>query len=324
MQELAEGAQHAGFSLICVGDRKSPLVYDLAGCRFVSLEEQLSGIYELGKKLPVDHYCRKNIGYLLAISQGVPCILETDDDNLPLPGFWAERNVKVAGCRVKRRGWANAFRYFTDQLIWPRGFPLDCALDADTVPAAEFDAALADCPVQQSLANGDTDVDAVYRLTRGDWVTFEEQKPPLILDQGVWCPFNSQNTFWWNSAFELLYLPSYCSFRMTDIWRSFVVQACLWANGWRLAFLGPTVRQERNPHNLMCDFEAEIPGYLNNRRIAENLQSLPLKPGAAEIQGNMIRCYTLLVEMGLIGRQEFVLLDAWFSDLERSRKQGIE
>ena len=54
--------------------------------------------------------------------------------------------------------------------------------------------------------------------------------------------------------YPLLYLPAYCSFRMTDIWRSFVAQRIAWENGWRLLFHGPTMEQERNVHDLMKDF----------------------------------------------------------------------
>src|ERR1700691_4694073 len=91
---------------------------------------------------------------------------------------------------------------------------------------------------------------------------------------GACCPFNSQNTTWFKEAFPLLYLPYYCSFRMTDIWRSFVAQRIAWTCGWPVLFHQSTMRQERNDHNLMNDFRDEISGYNNNALICNSLKEL--------------------------------------------------
>ena len=90
------------------------------------------------------------------------------------------------------------------------------------------------CPIQQGLADGNPDVDAIFRLVLPLPMNFG-RKPPIALCRGAWCPFNSQNTSWWPAAYPLLYLPAYCSFRMTDIWRSFVAQRICWENGWSSA-----------------------------------------------------------------------------------------
>ena len=113
----------------------------------------------------------------------------------------------------------------------------------------------------------------------------------MALGKGSWCPFNSQNTTWSGGAFPLLYLPSFCSIRMTDIWRSFVAQRIAWENGWHILFHGATVRQERNDHDLMRDFADEIPGYLHNDRIRKTLEDLPLRGGKPEIMNNIRACY---------------------------------
>lgn len=102
---------------------------------------------------------------------------------------------------------------------------------------------------------------------------------------------------------------------MTDIWRSFVAQRIARENGWSVLFHRATVRQERNEHNLMTDFIDEIPGYQHNRRIAEVLDALDLKPGREYIPGNMRCCYQALVGMGVVGDQELALLEAWLYDL---------
>jgi hypothetical protein len=101
---------------------------------------------------------------------------------------------------------------------------------------------------------------------------------------------------------------------MTDIWRSFVAQRVGWEQGWRVLFHGPTVRQERNEHNLMRDFKDEVPGYLNNSAIAEALGALKLKPGAENVAAGLRACYEKLVEMTLVDERELALLDAWIED----------
>ena len=315
MRALANGARAAGTSCYCIGDAKTPSDWRLPGFRFFSLEEQRHGGLALGRALPVGHYARKNLGYLIAIAEGAECIVETDDDNHPLPRFWRDAPRWVSGRQVSRDGWVNAYAFFTASEVWPRGLPLEAIAAAGIAGARTTMVDSTDCPVQQGLANGDTDVDAVYRMTRGHLVEFED-RAPLMLAPGAWCPFNSQNTRWWRPAFEMLYLPSYCSFRMTDIWRSFVVQACLWANGWRLVFLPASVHQERNPHNLLRDFEAEIPGYLNNQRIVEALSGLDLGSGENAIRDNLRWCYGALVGMDVVGAAELDLLELWFDDLD--------
>ena len=82
-----------------------------------------------------------------------------------------------------------------------------------------------------------------------------------------------------------MYLPAYCSFRMTDIWRSFVAQRIAWENGWNVLFREATVRQRRNPHDLMRDFRDEVPGYVANREICAALQALELEPGTLPDRG---------------------------------------
>jgi len=110
-----------------------------------------------------------------------------------------------------------------------------------------------------------------------------------------------------------MYLPSFCSFRMTDIWRSFVAQRCLWADDKSLLFHQAEMHQERNDHNLMKDFSDEIDGYLNNAAIATCLKRTALDPG--DSAGNLLKCYKALVEGGFIPDSEIELVQAWNRDL---------
>jgi hypothetical protein len=203
------------------------------------------------------------------------------------------------------------YRYFSRNFIYPRGLPLNHARDEVT---AAGDLQIRECPIQQGLADNDPDVDAVYRMLFPLPFHFEMAHDPVLLAGGSWCPFNSQNTTFFRQAFPLLYLPAWCSFRMTDIWRSFVAQRILQAKGNGILFHAPTVWQERNEHDLHRDFINELPGYSHNARMREELIALPFKPDET-VQIMMESCYQTLIRNGWVGQEEEELLQSWFSDL---------
>ena len=312
-RRTAERLAAAGASMIVVGDSKGPAAFDLPATRFVPLAEQLTLPFRLAPLLPTGHYVRKNLAYLLAFAAGADRIFETDDDNAPLD-TWAPRNEAVSAVRVTRPGWCNVYRLFTDQVIWPRGLPLRHARDAAAVDHAT--PAVFESPVQQELADVAPDVDAAWRLTlANEPFHFDADRLSVHLARGAWCPFNSQATWWFRAAFPLMYLPSTCTFRMTDIWRSFVAQRCLWELGQGVTFHAPRVEQERNVHDLARDFEDEVPGYLKNEQIARTLDALTLRPGADALTDNMVRCYEALVETGALRPDEMPRVRAWVDDL---------
>jgi hypothetical protein len=313
LQALAEGCRRHGWDFVVIGDAKSPPDFRLDGCRYFDLAAQRRLGFALALHCPTGHYARKNLGYLAAIRAGARRIIETDDDNHPLDGFWQTRERQPTAALVSGAGWINVYRLFTDHAIWPRGFPLD-AIHAPLAPYGEWPVASSDCPIQQELADDQADVDAIYRLVLAQPVRFVAGRA-AALARGAWCPFNSQTTVWWRDAFALLYLPAGCSFRMTDIWRALIAQRIAWENGWRVLFRSPSVRQERNPHDLMRDFADEVPGYLHNRRIATTLEGLDLAPGADAIPATLQRCYDALIGLGVLPAGERALVDAWLADL---------
>jgi hypothetical protein len=311
MRELAAGCREHGWDFVVAGDAKSPTDFALEGCRLLSLAGQLDSGFALAKCCPERSYTRKNLGYLAAIQAGAKVVVETDDDNHPRSGFWRRRELAV-GCRqVAGDGWVNVYQYFSRRFIYPRGLPLRHARDQG--PAAGGVAAR-ECPVQQGLADHDPDVDAVYRMLFPLPFEFEADEGPVLLTDGAWCPFNSQNTTFFEAAFPLLYLPARCSFRMTDIWRSFVAQRVLQALGWGILYHGATVWQERNDHDLQRDFVEEMPGYEHNEGIRQALTGLDLKPGDS-VRVMVERCYETLIRRGWVGAGEEQLLRAWLDDL---------
>ena len=323
-----------GGKLIVAGDKKGPASYEAPSSEsghsksnipnpsspnawpveFFSLEDQLAMPFELARLLPVGHYARKNLAYLAAIQQGAPCIYETDDDNAPNEN-WVVRSEEVEQCRVlssAENRWVNVYRYFSTENVWPRGLPLDEIRKpvVELVPMSAPKRA----PIQQGLVNGSADVDAIWRLVM-DREFFFEPGASVYLEPGNWCPFNTQTTWWWPVAYPLLYIPSYCSFRMCDIWKSFVAQRCLWELDMGIVFHAPEVYQDRNVHDLMRDFRDEIPGYDKNREICEILEGLQLKKGEGAVSENLLSCYEALVAKDIFPSKELELVKAWVEAL---------
>lgn len=296
-----------------IGDSKSPPDFSLPGSDYLDIAAQVATGFRFAELCPTRHYARKNVGYLAAMRAGCDVIIETDDDNIPRDGFWAPRTRVQRAPTVDAKGWCNVYRYFTDTPIWPRGLPLN-EVRSEVAPLASLTVAEADCPIQQGLADENPDVDAIYRLVLPLPVSFEPDRA-VILGEGAWCPFNSQNTTFWKDAFPLLYLPYHCSFRMTDIWRSFVAQRLAWAAGWRLQFHSSTVFQERNAHDLMRDFADEVPGYLHNERIRKTLEDADFTSGSDALGDNLLKAYEALIGLGVVGAEERALVAAWVEDL---------
>ncbi len=315
LKQFAIECKAQNFDYIVIGDTKSPADFKMDGCDYWSVERQQTLPFELAKITPTRHYSRKNLGYLLAIKSGSTELVETDDDNIPRAEFWDKKNREVKSFAFQNTGWVNVYHYFTKNMIWPRGFPLE-ELQNKQIELSTLKNESVNCPIQQGLADENPDVDAVYRLTYPLPMNFEI-KTKLALGKNAWSPFNSQNTYWFKEAFPLMYLPSFCSFRMTDIWRSYVAQRIAWECGWSILYHEPTVWQERNAHNLMKDFEDEIPGYSNNFTICKELQSLTLKPGQENICENLITCYQKLIDINVIGKEEMGLLKAWIGDIKK-------
>lgn len=315
MREIADQCTQRQYDFIIAGDSVSPSDFFLEGATFLDMEMQgKSGAY--GQICPERTYARKNLAYMKAIRSSAPWIVETDDDNMPRSEFWLPPSREVAGRKSTETGWVNAYRYFSDQFIYPRGYPIERALPDWQSSEVSVNPANSVCPIQQSLADANPDVDAIWRMLHPLPVDFQKNAP-LILAENCWCPFNSQNTVFFPEAYPLLYLPATCSFRMTDIWRSFIAQRILWTCGWELSFHAATVDQERNEHNLLKDFEDEISGYLSNQKIIDLLESLPLKSGTDNMRINLEACYSAMVAADYFKPQEEVLLDAWLNDIEQ-------
>lgn len=291
-------------NLIIVGDKKTPEDWEYKGVTPMSG----GALYA-----PDNHYARKNLGYMAAIAAGATLIYDTDDDNVPNE-IWLVRSNESYSDVSAGRGWFNVYHLFSKANIWPRGFSLR---HLDKLMTITRGRELVKSSIQQGLADGDPDVDAIWRLALAKPHSFEWYGS-VFLNPNTWCPFNSQSTWWFPDAYPLLYLPVHATFRMTDIWRSFVAQRCLWEIGDGVTFHSPSeVYQERNPHDLLKDFADEIPGYLNNDRIVEILTDLTL---SGDICDNMATCYQALVYNNILPEEELESLNQWVNDYKNATR----
>ena len=308
-----EFSKISDYQLIVAGDKKSPATWEVPGVTYLSVEKQQELGFKLDERLPFNHYGRKMMGYLYAIQSGADLIVDTDDDNIPyenwgFPALEGEYLTSKADL-----GFVNIYKTFTDQHIWPRGFPLDLITSVEHELAEDtLSLQAARIGIWQGLADGDPDVDAIYRLTINKECYFNGHAP-VVLDKGTICPFNSQNTAIRRELFPLLYMPAYVTFRFTDILRGLVAQPIMWAHGYSLGFTKATVVQERNPHDYMKDFESEIPCYLHPNKVIEIVSSQI--SSANSVSENLKLAYTGLHKAGIVTQDELDLLDLWLQDI---------
>jgi hypothetical protein len=306
-------ARMEGWRLIVAGDRKTPAGWNCAGAKFLAPADQESSGYAIASILPWNHYCRKMLGYIHAIKSGAQLIVDTDDDNIPnaswgFPGFDGAYFTSPA-----ELGFINIYKFYTDMHIWPRGFPLQLINEARAnVGPSDLQQRQVTVGVWQGLADGDPDVDAIYRLTDNRPCVFR-QGPPVVLGKGTISPFNSQNTAFRRELFPLLYLPAHVTFRFTDILRGLVAQPIMWLYGWHLGVTQATVVQERNPHNYLKDFESEIPCYLKGAEVVECVASVAST--SQSVGGNLYLAYRELVRAKIVPEQEMSIVEAWLKDI---------
>ena len=296
------------YKVVIVGDLKTPH-YKNKNNIFLDVKTQKKLPFSIIKTCPYNSYQRKNIGYLYSIKNHADTIIETDDDNYPLKN-WGEIHVPKNVNFILHPKKFNIYSEFTKEKIWPRGFPLEDILKKSRKKIIKKNNIKVG--IWQGLVNGDPDVDAIFRLTNGKRLDFFEKQSKFILNKGVYCPFNSQNTIWEKQFFWYLYLPVTVNFRVTDILRGYIAQRCLWEHGFHLGFTGPTMFQDRNKHNLISDFGSEIPCYLFANKIIETLDKMRLSESPED---NLLKIYTEMIKLNIVNKRELSSVKNWLKDL---------
>ncbi len=309
-EAVVKFAALSNYHLIVVGDRKTDAVWQHPNVHYIAVTSAFATAF--AQVLPYNHYCRKMLGYVYALQQGATSIIDTDDDNIPYNDWAFPHSTHHDVLTTAPNTYINIYEYFTSMKIWPRGLPLHL-INTNTSTQATLTKANTQVGIWQGLANEDPDVDAIYRLTNNTPCYFE-QRSPIVLSQGAICPYNSQNTWYTQALFPLLYLPVTVTFRFTDILRGIVAQPILWAAGYQLGFTHATVLQKRNAHNFFKDFESEIPMY-TQLELSYNI-ALENTSNELTVAQNLLQVYTALHKHNIVQAHELVVLQAWLSYFE--------
>lgn len=298
------------YTIILVGDLKTPHIKSTDNLVYLSVPDQKKLYKKFSNMLPYNHYARKNIGYLVAMST-YDAIIETDDDNFPHPFFDTFKKGKIKTTSyTSKNHLLNTYKFFSKKSpahIWPRGFPLS-QITNHTLPTPVKK--VSDYfPLQQSLVDSDGDFDAIYRLTNNTQIPFRKNKS-LTLQPHTYAPLNTQNTYWGREVFLLMYIPSFVSSRVCDIYRGYIAQRLIWEMNKTVLFLSPSVYQKRNEHDFIKDFVQEVPLYTEIEKFLAVLEATTL---SGSLENKMIQLYEALVNEKLLERKEITLLKEWIS-----------
>lgn len=300
------------YQLIVVGDKKTPEDWHCDNVDYLSVREQETFKSKLSKVLPFNHYCRKMLGYIHAIQNGAENIIDTDDDNIPKENWSFPEFENTFDCLSENDGFVNMYQLYSKEKIWARGLPLRL-INKDFELEKNLTRKHCTIGIWQGLADEDPDVDAIYRLTNDKPCYFQDREP-IALGKGTISPFNTQNTIIRKELFPLMYLPTYVTFRFTDILRGLVAQPIMWLYDYQLGFVNATVVQKRNPHDYMKDFISEIPMYENCEKIIETVKkSMSVSDS---IETNLYNAYSALLDENIVCDKEMITLEAWLKDLE--------
>lgn len=296
-----------GWDLIIVGDIKTPdKIYKKVRCIFLSIDIQNRLYPKLSSLLPLNHYARKNIGYLYAIHNHYDVIYETDDDTMPYDGLNLLFNTDKTIIAPK---YVNICKLYSDKHIWPRGYPLENVNKYENISVTDNRSSIVH--VIQGLVDLNPDVDAIFRLTNKNFddgkFFFDRSKDEYVLGKGCYVPFNTQNTYWVNkNSFHLLYLPSTVSFRFCDILKSYIAQKVIWGIDGNIGYRYADVYQDRNDHDLMDDFRSEIPMYNNILKVVDILENSNV---------DLLGIYRILAKEGVVQPDELIIIEEWLKEI---------
>ena len=243
---------------------------------------------KLRDHLPWNCIQRRNVAVLKAVCDGADAVVTIDDDN-----FVAERDYFAACepiCTAPSRRltlpaygepgeWFNVCRFLAttdDYQFVPRGYGMAAraGLDdgSDLASASVLTMPVA---VVAGFWLGDPDVDAATRIAHQVEVTHYRLDHNFFLAPGARAPFNSQNTFLARAVLPAYFLSPHVG-RHDDIFASFIVKRIADHLGWGVCFGRPLVKQERNEHDLLRDFEMERFGMAHVDALTEDLANVTL------------------------------------------------
>lgn len=251
------------WSLLVVGDRKSPPNYALKRGRYMSWDEQRKRYPDLCDLIGPGSVARgRMIAFIWAYQLGADVVASIDDDNSPYEDWGNDVRVGKPTRVMHYQTNSLAFdplsihQHELNVHCWHRGFPLELRGPQTMVRSEKMIVPL----VQANLWDGDLDVDATVRIAT---------RPNLVLPRAnfystnTFSPVNTQNTFIARKA--LKHYPANIPFigRADDIWASYLFEA---RHPGRVVYGKPTViaAQNRSVKSMLNDLESEMFLYRNN------------------------------------------------------------
>lgn len=279
--------------VVVIGDEGSVGAYsdeiNSQNIEFLGLELQAELYPALSSALPNRSFSRKNIGIAHAILAMSACtVWDFDDDNCPTDATAAlfRRVMDERGLQNHRAAFwltseslvVNPYLLFgSSDFIWPRGYPLDL-IEKKEIPRIVriSDTVDLNMDVIQVIQDVDPDVDAIWRLQNGvhdfKWKSSSAIKDSIIgIHPSKFTPFNAQATLISRSAAALAYLPWTIHGRVSDIWRSYIMQYLLSKMNGAIGFSSASVNHFRNSHDYMADHDAELQLYAQTSALARYL-----------------------------------------------------
>ncbi len=257
------------WTLIVIGDLKTPKDYKLSNGIYISPDEQARYDRQLSDAIGWNCIQRRNFGFLWAHDMNADIVAVVDDDNIPNETWGTEllltKKIEVDFYKTTLPVF-DAIGATNYKNIWHRGFPLQLLSKRDYSNVIKK-IVIAD--IQADFWNGDPDIDAICRMEHMPECSFDEKVFPF--SSNAIAPFNSQNTFLKADLLDDYFLFPYIG-RMDDIWASYYIQAKRKCN---VVFNKPSVYQKRNPHDLIKDMQQEYLGYENNLKIITEIRENP-------------------------------------------------
>jgi hypothetical protein len=310
--------------LIVIGDKKTPDLKLKNGDFYPWTSQDRLG-FKCIKMIPWNVIQRRNIAILLALKEGADIIAVIDDDNIPLKHWGQEiyagttanpETVITADLVVDPLAIAESNQFYDS--LWHRGYPIQLLQDREGTTRINTQNRCID--VQAGLWNGEPDVDAICRIPHWDGLDisfheyFRNGHKNIVVENGTFVPFNTQNTIMSRRAAKMLCLP-YDIGRMDDIWAGYMIQRVLREVGGHVMFEGPTVYQKRNPHDLSKDLEAEMIGYRHTLSFLRHLNTIDLHHHGCDAMSMYDALVTHVGMLPFIDKRMTVFQRAWIEDV---------
>ena len=318
-------ARDPTWCLVIVGDKKTPskaeYIADIgppAGktVLYLSPDDQDRIFPLLSRVIPWNDMSRKNIGYMYAVKHGAELIWDFDDDNINLlpEDILDKMSHYRTPCVEFSFHVFNPYPYFSvnETYTWPRGQPLEHIRNPATVPKLCLSTDRRNIGVIQSLANIEPDVDAIYRFTRNTPFNFGAtplSQAPVVVPHNAFSPFNAQAALWTKEAFLFLALPMSVTYRVSDIWRSYIAQYFFHKQPLHLVFVPPYIDQYRNVHDNLKDFNDELDLYQKSDKL---LTWLSKKVHT----NNLLALYKEMYERGYLEEKDLHFIAAWIKTFD--------